>query len=354
MLSSNQKSCDLTEEQIHSLQQKGFTRGLAKSLGPNLEIFPKRFWVVDNSYSMTTRDGHRLELANNSTIRDIPCTRWDEIKDCVHYHEEMSNLLGSPTEFRLLNRPRNTHINQVFSAGEEGARSHLKSTLEGVTPDGITPLTEHVKRLKQEIQEMSSHLKAQGQKVVIVLATDGLPLDKESSGLPEAKQKFLDAMRSLEGLPVWIVIRLCTDEDEIVSFYNDLDDNLELSLEVLDDYDAEAEEIYEHNKWLNYTLALHRTRELGFHDRVFDLIDERPLTKGELRQFMSILFGEDQFDGVPDPTIDWFGFEKEVVRMLEKEEPTWNPIMKRVLPIIDLKEMNKKYGPAPECGCAIM
>jgi len=354
MLSSQPSTRDLTDDQIASLQKKGFTKGLATSLGENLDFFPKRFWIVDNSYSMSTKDGHKLDMKSTNVLRDIECSRWDEIRDCVHYHEQMSNLLGAPTEFRLLNQPSETE-RHTFFAGVEGSQSHLDRTLQYMKPTGKTPLTSHVLNLQKEIKEMANDLNAKGQKVVIVLATDGLPLDNDSSSFEEARIKFVDAMRSLEGLPVWIVIRLCTDEDHIVSFYNDLDDNLELSLEVLDDYDAEAKEIYEHNKWLNYTLALHRTRELGFHDRVFDLIDERALTKGELRTFFSLLFGEGAFDGVPDPSIDWVGFESAVGQLVGLEKDQWNPIHRSVRPLVDMREMNKKYGPSNEsCGCAIM
>ena len=67
-------------------------------------------------------------------------------------------------------------------------------------------------------------------------------------------------------------------------------------MDVLDDFVGEAEEVYEHNKWLNYALPLHRMREMGFHDRVFDMLDERTLTKSELRDFFRLLFGLDNFE----------------------------------------------------------
>jgi len=49
---------------------------------------------------------------------------------------------------------------------------------------------------------------------------------------------------------------------------------------------GEAAEVTKENPWLNYALPLHRLREFGFHDRVFDILDERPLLKiRDLRLF---------------------------------------------------------------------
>ena len=48
----------------------------------------------------------------------------------------------------------------------------------------------------------------------------------------------------MEGLPIWIVIRLCTDEAAVTEFYNSLDEELELNLEVVDEYKSEAKEVY--------------------------------------------------------------------------------------------------------------
>ena len=142
--------------------------------------------------------------------------------------------------------------------------------------------------------------------MAVILATDGLPTDERGHGGPAIQQQFVEALRGLEGLPLWVVIRLCTDESEVTKFYNSLDGQLELSLEVLDDFLEESKEVHEHNPWLSYALPLHRLREMGYHDRVFDLLDERRLTTEELREFCSaLLIDGGTSAGLPDPSADW-------------------------------------------------
>merc|ERR1712157_411539 len=152
-------------------------------------------------------------------------------------------------------------------------------------------------------------------------------------GNADTLDEFKNCLRSLEGLPVWIAVRLCTDEENVVDFYNNLDSQLELSLEVIDDFAGEAEEVYECNKWLNYALPLHRIREMGFSHKLFDLLDERKLTKDELKDFFLLLFGPGKLDGMPDPQIDWKGFLKHIETIVNKyEKKQWNPIKKAVAP----------------------
>merc|ERR1712224_817597 len=219
-----------------------------------------------------------------------------------------------------------------------------------VSPSGVTPLSDHVREIRSNVMAMKDQLSEMGQKVVIVLATDGLPSNPYGVSGQTELTEFKNAIRSLEGLPVWIVIRLCTDEDQVVEFYNKLDSDLELSLEVIDDFTGEAEEVYEHNPWLNYALPLHRIREMGFSHKLFDLLDERQLTKDELHAFFVLLFGADNFDGAPDAQVDWKGFSDRVSDIVNNQEKKqWNPIKKKMMPWIDMYELSKIYGDPSAC-----
>ena len=183
---------------------------------------------------------------------------------------------------------------------------------------------------------------------MIVLATDGLPTDRDGYIGDDVDAEFLSALKSLEGLPVWLVIRLCTDEEKVTKFYNDLDGKLDLNLEVLDDFLGEAEEVHRHNKWLNYCLPMHRCRELGYHNRVFDFLDERPLTKGELRDFCSVIFGTRR-ENIPDPSTQWKDFLHYIHEKLGFEDEQYDPLTNKKGPWIYVKALHRIYGKNGKC-----
>ena len=225
---------------------------------------------------------------------------------------------------KLLNPPLNG-MQQEFSVATSsnscGSRSTITDIQTALTsmklqPRGNTPLAKHIRAVQKGVSSMvSSRQLHAGQKVVIVIATDGMPTDC-------TKDQFVNCLRELEGLPVWVVIRLCTDDDNIVSYYNDLDTQLELSIEVLDDYVGEAKEVYDMNPCLNYTLAIHRLREFGYHDRVFDLLDEKLLSKSEMKDFCTLLFGNDGVS-IPEPSLEWEAFLDYVDARVKKEKYQW-------------------------------
>lgn len=122
----------LSEEQIKRLMEQGYTRGtffqlfilrrasfsivlthgffsnwvsfigLAQSLESTKKVFSRRIWIVDNSGSMQKCDGHRMaETKNRNTVKMVPCSRWEEITECVSYHIQLAGLLEAPSRFRV-------------------------------------------------------------------------------------------------------------------------------------------------------------------------------------------------------------------------------------------------------------
>jgi hypothetical protein len=342
----------LSNVTLAHLQKQGYTRGLVESMIKNKIALPKGFWVVDNSGSMFEKDGHRLvETAKSREFKLVKCTRWAEMQQTVDYHAQLAALMKNPTVFRLLNDPGRANGPQQFSIAERGDQlidddlAVAQSTMKNSTPCGVTPLIPHLRDIRAEIVAMEPRLRRDGTKVVLVIATDGLPTDDRGMCDDGLKERFAEILRSFEGLPVWVVVRLCTDDEQVVNYWNTVDRDLELEFEVLDDFKSEALEVREHNKWLNYGLPLHRIREMGFHNRLFDLLDECQLSKDDLRDFFCILFGNTSMDGVPDPEVDWKGFLASITRIVNIEKTTWNPVTGRMGPWVDMKQLKKDYGP---------
>jgi len=350
----NGQFAPVPESQIQQLMKQGYTRGLSTSLAQTIKSFPLRIWVVDNSGSMQKTDGHRfVETKRTQDVKVVDCSRWNEIKDCIEYHAQMAAALEAPTTFRMLNDPACGPSSQQFGVAENSLDSRVLqeevdraiTIMKTAQPGGVTPLIQHIEEIRQSVKELEPQLRADGCRVAIILATDGLPTDSRGYGGANIQQQFVEALRGLEGLPVWVVVRLCTDEENVVEFYNDLDGQLELSLEVLDDFLEEATEVNEHNPWLNYALPLHRLREMGYHHRIFDMMDERAFTHEELREYCSLLLvDKSPSDELPDPSADWNEFSKTVKTLLAKQPGQWNPMKKKVTPWIDVKKMDKIYS----------
>lgn len=299
---------------------------------------------------MSTADGRRLVASSTKqNIKLASCTRWEELKDTVTYHAQLAGLLLAPTQFMLLNPPANNGLYQMGVAEmgrdmvDEDLHS-LRSALNNTQPSGGTPLTRHLNNVYALVSSMKSQLEREGQRVVIVLATDGVPTNASGYTGWKADEDFEQALQRLQALPVWIVVRLCTNDDRVVRYYQQLDDRLEWNLEVLDDFVDEAKEVYQFNPWLNYALPLHRCREFGIQSRLFDLLDEKTLTMDEMSEFLQLVF-VDSDSYLPDPAVDWEEFKRRVGKLFEKEEQPWNPIKKSTCPWIDLRQLENTYGP---------
>ena len=92
------------------------------------------------------------------------------------------------------------------------------------------------------IFHVHSYLQDNGQKAAVIIATDGLSTDGDVA----------EAMKPLQRLPVWVVIRLCTSDATVVEYWNHIDKQLELEMDVIDDVNCDGVQVEKVNPWLTY------------------------------------------------------------------------------------------------------
>lgn len=202
------------------------------------------------------------------SCRLVSCSRWAEVVDTVRFHAGLAEAVGIPTEFRLLNGApplilgRGTDDGTAhrslmeFMERSPGLSSASDSSLLTVLSPhtgGGTPMCGHITQVVEQVRVMEPVLRANAQKAVVIIITDGEASDGD----------VMQALRPLQNLPVWLVIRLCTSEADVVRSWNLVETNLEVELDVLDDLVGEATEIHRFNKWVTYGEPLHRIREWG-------------------------------------------------------------------------------------------
>jgi hypothetical protein len=156
--------------------------------------------------------------------------------------------------------------------------SALLRALDG-SPNGGTPLCKHIREIMEQIRAVAPTLRANGHKATVVICTDGESSDGDMTA----------AIAPMKDLPVQIVLRMCTDDEEVTNYWNGIDSRLELGIDILDDFAGEAKEVTTANPWLVYGEPLHRLREWGVSIKEFDLLDEAKLSSDQMRTLCAYL-----------------------------------------------------------------
>jgi hypothetical protein len=336
----------------HALREFGWPPGLTTMVSQSINELPLRFVIVDNSGSMQSMDGTRLVPGPNGMV-SLRCSRWQELGQAIEELGEIAVALRAPTHFHFLNSASG---GQFFCIGDEFAppdglvarlnapKSDLGALKRAVggSPTGTTPLTEAVQRIDGMIRPHEQMLKAAGQKATVIISTDGKPNDSKS---------FLMALQQLQKLPVWLVVRLCTDEDDVVQYWSDLDNQLEAPLETLDDLKGEAQEVYAVNRWLTYAPALHMARMFGLKNRLFDLLDEKAFLPTQAKEFAELILA---CPNLPEPEIDPRGFKAVLTAALAQTPPVYNPVLNRMANWVNPDAITKLGKPGSDGCCVLM
>ena len=303
--------------------------GLISAFIRSMKKIPIRFIIADDSGSMLTNDGHRAVKISAQEYKMIKCSRWSELVSSLTFQANLADCASAPTEFRLLNMAEPVMIG---SFNDNGKSKEAFLELISDSPGGQTPICQQVREVVEKIKLIENSLRQNGQKACVCIFTDGESTDGN----------LTEAMRPLENLPVWVVVRLCTDEKKIVEYWNEIDSELELEMDVLDDLSGEAEEVYESQKgWLTYTESLHRFREFGAVVKEMDLIDEALLSSDQLRVVLSLILQVTGPQDVPHPDVDWPNF----INFLSKQNPkVWCPKTMKAKKAVDITKLKNIYG----------
>ena len=344
----------LTDDQQTKLRAWKFPTGLIHAMHQLREHV--RFVSIDNSGSMYAPDGKELrKISSDDGLSPeyyvVRCTRWAELSSTIAWHASCAGVLQSHTIFSLLNA---TSRGQVYAVADpedttmtvEQSVQRFRDILKHIKPQGSSPLVDQIRQIRQSIAAMAPALQARDQKAIVVLCTDGMPTDAVTGGPVD----LVPALKALERLPVWVVVRLCSDDPGVVQYFNDLDLQLELSIEVIDDFFTEAEQVTHHNPWLNYALPLHRCREMGLQHRVLAFLNERALTRDEILEFCRLLFGESTMAYCPDIHTDWKDFCKVLQRIVAFEPVQYNPCTRKLALWIDTKQLYNRYSDKRRIG----
>eukprot|EP01038_Epipyxis_sp_PR26KG_P015436 gene15436-20825_t len=317
------------------LTAEGFPEGLQESFVSDLSKYPFRFFICDDSGSMMENDGRRLVKDAKGNQKWVDCSRWAELTDMLKFCLSACISSKVAAEFRLLNGELPILLGVETGENESENILRLRSAFDR-GPQGLTPLCKHINEVVHKIKSMERSLLQSNQKALVIIATDGEASDGD----------IAQAMAPLKSLPVSVVLRLCTDENKVVDYWNDIDKHLELSMDVIDDFSGEANEIYEKNSWLNYGQPIHRCREFGTSVKELDLLDEKLLLKEQVRRLAKTIFGGD-LSHYPDPEVDWNEFVEKIDYENERAPKVWNPITKTNSSWINISMLNSKYTTGP-------
>lgn len=321
----------MASAQVAALMEKhAFPLGLAQRAVASAKSFPFRAWIVDNSGSMGIPDGQKLAQDSTGTFKMIQTTRWQELLKDIEDVGTLSQTLGSRTEFYPIN-PAGSPPLVVTGEGRSGEVAAVCAGLGA--PHNGTPLAETTKRVADKIAGMvEQSLVKPGEKVCVVIATDGEPNDKAA---------FKREVDRLCKLPVWLVFRVCTNDDGVIDYYNALDGQIEADIEVIDDLQGEAQEIAQAgNTFLTYGPPMHLAR-FGMMDQIFDVIDEAELPPSQIKTFCEALLG---CPSLPEPELDPQAFLAGIDEALTLQPKVFDPVSGEVQPWIKTDILKAKLS----------
>jgi hypothetical protein len=240
----------------------------------------------------------------------------------------LAEAAETPTEIRLLNKE--PLVVGIGSRNKISNLSKLMTQLE-CDPSGQTPICKHLYEISEQLRNMENELRASNKKALLIIMTDCESSDGD----------IVDVLKPLEGLPLQIIIRICSHEKEIIEHWQHINAQLDLEIYVLREVKAEADIVTENNSWVTYGEPLHRLREFGVMVPAIDKLNLRQLSKLEIRTVAQILVGSAIKPLFPDPNDHWDSFVTSVCDSADSSSKVFCPVNRKAVSWINNEELSK-------------
>ncbi|CAF1285378.1 unnamed protein product [Rotaria sordida] len=212
-------------------------------------------FIVDDSGSMNT------PLGDITGPYDRNPTRWDELRQTVSIVVDIASVFD-PTGVDIF------FLNRQPMRNVKNAEQLIP--VFAIPPSGPTPIVRILRQILQEKQ-----LEVQERKLLILIATDGVPTDDNGQHDTKTLEHALRHERKpINRIPVTIIA--CTDDNECIGYLNNWDKKIP-NIDVADDYRSEREEIHKaQGKDFPFSFGDYVVKVLmGAVDNWFDTLDER-------------------------------------------------------------------------------
>ena len=188
----------------------------------------------------------------------------------------IADAAGIPIQIRMLNKGEPLLVGQISDDGNNLSSLLAKLLIE---PTGSKPMCKHIRNITEQVKEMESNLLGNRTIALLTIITDGASTDGH----------IIEALKPLEGMPIQIMIRLYTEEEEVLEYWQDVSAHLDLDIIILRGHKAESHIIAEHNKWLTYGEPMHRLREFGVLIPAVNSLGSRQLSRREIKTVAQIV-----------------------------------------------------------------
>lgn len=302
------------------------------------------FICLDNSLSMESYDDGKIFRLDS--LKGIIClkniNRWQELKEKSIQIAEYNLKRKLTTCYYLLNPLNGNWVSEIdfiiIDPNKKDCHKKLdilKNTILSCNNiRGNTPLD----KITQEFHQFIKKNNLENKKICYNIITDGEPNNRE--GFER------ELRRCAKDYSVFLVINLCTDNENIISYYDDLDVKLgnEMSgIDVIDDLEGEAKQVRGcGNLFFVYSFNIHLSRMAGCHSVIADQMDEIEFPISYTNKFLKDFFKIEELSIDITDKKNITSYLQKVRLLNQNEDSVYNFLTKSFEKPINISKLSKK------------